>query len=115
MATYETTAPDTAASDPAAPATLYRRIGRRYARPAVELLFQQPRIVKYRVLSTCRGVEGAPIVLQPVLFVGPGRIALGDKVLFGWRNSPLFYTGYCHLEVTTPEATIEIASLLGVT
>ncbi len=69
---------------------------------------QRPRILKYRLLSTCRRVEGDPLVLQPVLFVGPGRVALGERVLFGWRNSPLFYSGYCHLEVATEEAAIEV-------
>ena len=69
---------------------------------------QRPRILKYKLLSTCRRVEGDPIVLQPVLFVGPGRVALGERVLFGWRNSPLFYSGYCHLEVATEAATIEV-------
>jgi acetyltransferase-like isoleucine patch superfamily enzyme len=89
--------------------SLYKRFGRRWARPAIEGLVQQPRILKYRLLSTCRRVEGGePIVLQPVLFVGPGRVALGDSVLFGWRGSPLFYTGYCHLEVGAPGSSIEI-------
>src|SRR4051794_9964017 len=92
----------------AAAASVYRRLGRRYARPAVEGLMQRPRILKYRLLSTCRRLEGDPVVLQPVLFVGPGRVALGERVLFGWRNSPLFYTGYCHLEVATEAAAIEI-------
>jgi maltose O-acetyltransferase len=88
---------------------LYRRLGRRYARPAVERVVQGPRIAKYRVLSTCRRVEGeSPIVLQPVLFVGPGRVLLGERVLFGWRGSPLFYTGYCHVEVAEAGAAIEI-------
>jgi acetyltransferase-like isoleucine patch superfamily enzyme len=100
MATVDTTAPP----------TLYRRLGRRYARPAIEGLAQRPRILKYRLLSTCRRVDGDPIVAQPVLFVGPGRVALGEEVLFGWRGSPLFYTGYCHLEVTTPSAAIEIGA-----
>lgn len=101
MATIDATAP------PATP-SLYRRIGRQYARPAVEGLFQRPRVLKYKLLSTCRRVEGAPIVAQPALFVGPGRVAFGDSVLVGWRNSPLFYTGYCHFEVGTPEAAIEV-------
>jgi acetyltransferase-like isoleucine patch superfamily enzyme len=87
---------------------VYRRIGRRYARPAVERVVQGPRIAKYRVLSTCRRVEGEPVVLQPVMFVGPGRVLLGERVLFGWRGSPLFYTGYCHLEVATPGAAIKV-------
>jgi maltose O-acetyltransferase len=78
------------------------------ARPALEALAQRPRIWKYRVLSTCRRVSGKPIALQPVLFVGPGEIVLGDGVQFGWRNSPLFYTGYCHVEASRQQARIEI-------
>jgi maltose O-acetyltransferase len=93
---------------PSAAPSVYRRLGRRYARPAIEGMMQRPRILKYRLLSTCRRIEGDPLVMQPVLFVGPGRVALGERVLFGWRNSPLFYSGYCHLEVATEAAAIEI-------
>ena len=49
-------------------------------------------------------MSGSPIVLQPVLYLGDGRIAIGDGVEFGWPTSPLFHTGYCHLEAATPEA-----------
>jgi acetyltransferase-like isoleucine patch superfamily enzyme len=66
------------------------------------------RIVKYRLLSTCDRVVGRPVARQPVLFVGPGEIVLGEGVEFGWPTSPLFHTGYCHLEVSTPQARIEI-------
>jgi maltose O-acetyltransferase len=92
----------------AAPPSLVRRLGRGYVRPAVENAAQLPRIWKYRLLSTCRRVEGVPVVLQPVLFVGPGQVVLGEGVQFGWKSSPLFYTGYCHVETTTPDACIEI-------
>lgn len=87
--------------------SLPKRIGC-FARPAVEALAQQPRIWKYRVLSTCPRVSGRPIVLQPVLFVGPGTVTLGDGVQFGWRYSPSFYTAYCHVEVTRGHACIEV-------
>jgi maltose O-acetyltransferase len=62
-------------------------------------LAQAPRIWKYRLLSTCRPAGGPPRILQPVLFIGAGEIALGEGVQFGWRQSPLFFTGYCHVEV----------------
>jgi acetyltransferase-like isoleucine patch superfamily enzyme len=72
-------------------------------------LVQRPRIVKYRLLSTCRRVSGgSPIVHQPVLFLGEGAIVLGHDVELGWPRSKSFYTGYCHLEAATPEATIQI-------
>lgn len=77
-------------------------------RPRLEALAQRPRVLKYRALSTCRRVSGSPLVLQPVLLLGPGTIALGDGVEFGWPRSQSFYTGYCHLEASTPGAAIEI-------
>lgn len=87
-----------------------RRLGRRLARSAIEAVAQRPRIWKYRLLSTCKGVQGSPVVLQPVLFVGPGEVVLGDGVQFGWKASPLFYTGYCHVEASAPEARIEVGA-----
>jgi maltose O-acetyltransferase len=92
----------------AVPLSLVRRLGRGYVRPAIEAAAQQPRIWKYRLLSTCRRIEGEPVALQPVLFVGPGEVVLGDGVQFGWKSSPLFYTGYCHVETTVPDARIEV-------
>jgi galactoside O-acetyltransferase len=110
MADLATKAPPTAPAPPARPdpPSLQRRIGRRYVRPAIEALAQKPRIQKYKLLSTCRRISGTPVILQPVLFVGPGEIVLGEEVQFGWRTSPGFYSGYCHLEVRSPGARIEI-------
>lgn len=69
---------------------------------------QRPRVWKYRALSTCDRVSGTPVVLQPVLLLGPGRIVLGAGVELGWPASQGFYTGYSHLEVATAAAVIEI-------
>jgi acetyltransferase-like isoleucine patch superfamily enzyme len=71
-------------------------------------LAQRPRILKYRALSSCRNVSGSPIVHQPVLFLGDGAIVVGRDVELGWPTSTSFYTGYCHLEASTPQAVIEI-------
>ena len=72
------------------------------------MLLQRPRILKYRWLSTCPHISGTPTVWQPVVYLGPGRITMGAGVQFGWPASLNFHTGYCHLEVTRPEAAIEI-------
>ena len=69
---------------------------------------QRPRVLKYRALSTCRRVSGSPSVLQPVLFLGEGAIRLGEGVEFGWARSKSFHTGYCHLEASGADSTIEI-------
>ena len=71
-------------------------------------LIQRPRIWKYRLLSTCRRVSGSPIVWQPVLFAGVGRIELGRDVEFGWPASVEFFSGYGHVEATTPDSRVEI-------
>ena len=77
-------------------------------RAALQAVAQRPRILKYRALSTCRRVSGSPTVVQPLLLIGPGAIVLGENVEFGWQRSNSFYAGYCHLEVSTPDSTIEI-------
>jgi acetyltransferase-like isoleucine patch superfamily enzyme len=77
-------------------------------RQRVESAIQRPRIWKYRALSSCRPRGGKPIVLQPVLYVGPGEIELGEGVQFGWHSSPLFHSGYCYLEVSKGESRIEV-------
>jgi acetyltransferase-like isoleucine patch superfamily enzyme len=69
---------------------------------------QRPRIWKYAALSSCPRVSGSARRRQPVLFVGPGEVVLDGVVQFGWPASPLFYSGYCHVEVSTREATIEL-------
>jgi acetyltransferase-like isoleucine patch superfamily enzyme len=101
-----------AAPAPAAPAdprSLPRRLVGRWGRASIEAAAQRPRIWKYRALSSCKRVHGpAPIVNQPVLWVGEGEIVLGEGVQFGWRRSPLFYTGYCHVEAASPAARIEL-------
>jgi len=81
---------------------------RRLRVPSLGGLVQRPRILKYKALSTTSPRGGEPIVLQPVLWVGHGTVTLGEGVQFGWRSSPLFYAGYCHVEVSSAEATIEI-------
>lgn len=84
------------------------RVRRRLLRPAFAELCQRPRVWKYRALSTCHPVGGRPVLLQPVLFLGHGQVSLGEGVQFGWPASPLFYAGYCHVEASTNEASIEV-------
>jgi acetyltransferase-like isoleucine patch superfamily enzyme len=103
-----TPAPEASAAPVAEPISLKRKLGRQILRPALEAAVQQPRIVKYRLLSTCRNVSGTPVALQPILFIGPGEVALGEGVQFGWKNSPLFYAGYCHVEVSNAASRIEV-------
>jgi acetyltransferase-like isoleucine patch superfamily enzyme len=92
----------------AAPRSLVRRAARRAGRAGLEAVTRRARLWKYDLLSTCPRVSGAARKLQPVLFVGPGEIVLGDGVQLGWPRSPLFHTGYCHLEAASATARIEL-------
>jgi acetyltransferase-like isoleucine patch superfamily enzyme len=74
----------------------------------LDLIIQDVRIAKYKALSTNRRLGGSPILVQPVLFLGPGEITLGRDVEFGWPTSSDFYAGYCHVEASTADSKIEI-------
>ncbi len=71
-------------------------------------LFQRPRIVKYKLLSTNKKVTGKARYNQPVLLTGNGRIVFGQNVQLGYFPSPFFYSGYIHLESRNETSSIEI-------
>ena len=73
----------------------------------VAAVLQRPRVWKYQVLSSCRRVNGRPIIYQPVLFHGLGSIVIGRDVEFGWPRSVAFHSGYIHVEAGPPQAVIE--------
>jgi acetyltransferase-like isoleucine patch superfamily enzyme len=78
-------------------------------RSRLAALLRYSRVAKYRALSTCRPAGGSPVVVQPVLFLGPGAIVLGRNVEFGWPTSSSYHEGYCHVEASTHDSRIEIA------
>ncbi len=41
--------------------------------------FQYPRVLKYKVLSTCRNIQGTPKINQPMQFLGEGTIVFCEK------------------------------------
>jgi acetyltransferase-like isoleucine patch superfamily enzyme len=69
---------------------------------------QRPRVWKYRALSNCPHVTGSPLRRQPLLLLGPGTITFGGGIEFGWPTSEGFHTGYCSVEASKPDSTIEI-------
>jgi maltose O-acetyltransferase len=70
-------------------------------------LLRRSRVFLYRRLWTCGQVTGNPVVSQPLLLHGPGRIVIGEGVQFGWPTSGGFHTGYCHVEAAAPESVVE--------
>jgi len=71
-------------------------------------LIQTIRRLQYRLFSNSRIVQGRPLIEQPVLFDGKGKIVFRGDVHLGYRRSPGYYAGYIYMEVRTPEAVIEI-------
>lgn len=53
-------------------------------------------------------VSGRPIIRQPALFLGKGRIIFDQEVHLGFFPSPFFFSGYLHLEARTAESVIRI-------
>ena len=59
-------------------------------------------------MSTCTRLNGSPFRWQPVLFLGPGAVTIGEDVEFGWPTAQDFYNGYSQVEAATPDACIVI-------
>lgn len=78
-----------------------------YRRDRLRRWIERGRIWKYHALSTCRQVNGSPIILQPVLFVGDGAILIGEDVEFGWPTSAAYFSGYSHVEASVAGSVIE--------
>ena len=70
--------------------------------------FIKLRIWKYKFLSNCSQVDGKPILFQPLLLKGNGKINFGKNVQIGVINSPNFYTHYFYLEARTKNSEITI-------
>lgn len=71
-------------------------------------IMQTIRKIRYRLLSNMAIVSGKPVIHQPALFCGKGKIIFDGKVRLGYYPSPFFYSGYLHFEVREPEAVIRI-------
>jgi acetyltransferase-like isoleucine patch superfamily enzyme len=68
---------------------------------------QWPRIKYYRMISTATVIDNGATILQPVLFSGKGTIILG-KCTLGFFPSPLFFSGYMHIEARESDAKVVI-------
>ena len=71
-------------------------------------IIQSIRRVQYRLISDMSIVSGKPIVRQPALFCGKGKIVFDQKVCLGYYPSPFFFSGYLHLEARAVESVIRI-------
>ena len=68
------------------------------------------RAMKYRFLSDAKNLKMSEriSIKQPVLFSGQGQINIQSDVVFGVRNSPLYYSGYSYIEARGDSSVINI-------
>lgn len=70
--------------------------------------YQRLRILAFKISSDASSFVGDPIIYQPVLFSGKGKITIGDRVKFGISGAPSFYNGYILINSRNGDSSIEI-------
>lgn len=75
-----------------------------------QFFFVTLRIWKYQILSDCKNVTGKPLLFQPLLLVGNGKISFGSKVQIGVVASPNCYSHYAYLEARNQDSEIKIGN-----
>lgn len=61
---------------------------------------------KIHLFSNNKPIGEKPSRIQPVLFLGSGEIVFGKGVRIGWYPSPLFFSGYAHIEARSSNSRI---------
>ncbi|AXX95894.1 acyltransferase [Arcobacter ellisii] len=72
------------------------------------IVFQYPRVLKYKILSNCKNVIGSPIYNQPTQLLGEGTILFDKNVNLGVKRSPFFYNGYGYIDARKSNSKIII-------
>jgi len=70
--------------------------------------FQRTRIRVYKVLSNNLNITGNPLLIQPLLLKGNGKISFGKNVQIGCNPSPFLYNGYMYIEARNTSSIIKI-------
>ena len=83
---------------------------RKILRLLIFSVFQYPRILKYKMISTCSRITGSPRYYQPVLFEGLGKVVFADHVRLGVMQSPYFYTSYIYIDARNTTSEIVFGS-----
>lgn len=74
------------------------RIFKFFFRKMVYAIFQFPRMIKFKLLSSSKRVIGKPRLYQPVQLNGKGEIVFQNNVRFGVDPSPFLFNGYGYVE-----------------
>jgi len=70
---------------------------------------QRARVLWYSLLST-NGMQGVPMLCQPMQLAGSGIIRFDSNVRIGVFPSPGFLDGYAYIEARNPGATVSFGS-----
>ena len=73
----------------------------------INKIVKETRLRWYRSHSTLVP-EGSAKYVQPVMFLGKGRVMLGDGNIFGFSLYPGIHHGYCRIEARNEDAWIKI-------
>lgn len=84
------------------------RLRQRMARGAMRIV-QRARILWYSLLST-NGMQGFPVLAQPMHLAGSGCIHFDSNVRIGVFPSPGFLDGCAYIEARNPGATVAFGS-----
>lgn len=71
-------------------------------------LLKKARIIFYRCFSNCKRIEGKPILNQPLLALGRGKIVFKGKVTIGYFPSPFFFSTNAHIEARKEDSEVTI-------
>lgn len=75
----------------------------------IKKIAKKARMWWYRSNSTLIP-EGNARYVQPMLFLGKGKVIIGDGNTFGYFPSPYYFNGYSHIEARHENAWIKIGS-----
>jgi acetyltransferase-like isoleucine patch superfamily enzyme/ubiquinone/menaquinone biosynthesis C-methylase UbiE len=69
---------------------------------------QAERVAELRAGWDCAHVTGEPVLGQPALLLGAGRIEFGTGVVIGWERSPGYHSTYAYIEAAGTGSLVAI-------
>lgn len=76
----------------------------------IKATYLKVRKIFYSICSDIKFIEGNPIIVQPILFKGNGRVIFGEKVSLGYLSSPHLLDGSGYIEARNINSIIKIGN-----
>ncbi len=76
----------------------------------IKRIILKTRKVYYSFLSTNKCICVKPSIIQATLFMGKGKVIIGEKVTFGYLSSPNLFDGSIYIEARQKSAIIEFSN-----